>query len=145
MKQGSTSRATGTQWKVVRIGQGMSMLIASCFATAAFAQATPLTKAEVETMTGDNKVEYVRASDQATIAWAFKKDGAVFYTTTNTRRNIPIHGTYTISDNGAVCFKWDQDKYLTMTDGCIAFSREGDKIHVTGARDRERILGDVVK
>jgi hypothetical protein len=102
-------------------------------------------KAETEALVVGKKVEWVRARDGAKITYAFKDGGDVFYTTTATTRNIPISGTYNITDRGSVCFKWNQDKYVAMQDGCVAFAHDGTKTQITNASDSTKVLGQVAE
>jgi hypothetical protein len=114
------------------------------FSVPAIAQdAQRLPKADVETLVTGKKIEYLRSTDSATIGWDFRSGGDVFYTTSRTQRNIAISGKYTIEDDGAVCFKWNQDKNFNVPDGCVLFTRDATKTRVVGHRNPERIIGEV--
>lgn len=119
------------------------LLVLAGLAQATWAEPTSLTKEEAEALITGKRVEYTRAADGSTTTWVFSSGGNVFYATSKSQRNIQIHGTYVLNDDGSVCFKWDADKYIAMTDGCFAFTRDGATTHVVGARNRERIVGDI--
>ena len=80
-------------------------------------EAKRLTKAEVESMVVGKKLQYVRASDGANVVWDLDRDGTAHYAPPKTMRNLTISGTYTVGDDGSLCFKWNQDKYVSMQDG----------------------------
>ncbi len=114
-------------------------------ATAALAdESTRFTKAETEALAVGKRVWYLRARDNSKISWDFKSDGTVYYASPNTRRNIQLPGTYTVSERGSVCFKWQEDKQIVMQDGCVSFQRDGDRVHVLGGGDPPRTLGEIV-
>jgi hypothetical protein len=102
-------------------------------------------KAETDALVVGKKVEWVRVRDGAKLTYTFKDGGDVFFTTSNTVRNIPISGTYNVTDRGSVCFKWNQDKFLAMQDGCIAFAHDGAKTQVVSATDPTKVLGQVAE
>jgi|GEM_PF-3659299 len=102
------------------------------------------TKAETDALVANKKIEWVRARDDAKITWAFKDDGTVYFTTSKTTRNIPISGTYNVTDRGSICFKWNQDKFVAMQDGCSAFTHDGGKTMVVNPTD-SRVLGQVAE
>ena len=106
---------------------------------------TRLTKSEVEGIVVGKKVQYVRASDGSTTVWDVKSDGVVYFNPPRTRRNINISGAYTISDDGALCFKWNQDKEYPMQDGCVVFMRDAGKTRIVSQRNPERVFGDLVE
>lgn len=113
----------------------MALVGASCFAPIARADdPLPLSRGEATSLVTGKKVTYLRTRDNATVSWDFRSDGTVYYLTPNTVRNTSFSGAYTIDDDGAVCFKWNADKYLQLTDGCVVFRREGDKTVITGKR-----------
>jgi hypothetical protein len=103
----------------------------------------PLGKGEVVSLVVGKKVAYVRKRDGAKQAWDFKDGGTVYFTTSTTNRNTPFSGTYTLGDDGAVCFKWNQDKFLTMQDSCVMFKHAGDKLVVVGERNPNAVFGEV--
>lgn len=111
--------------------------------TALADDAVRYTKAETDAFVSGKRIEWVRARDGAKIAYAFKDNGNVFFTTTNTTRNIPISGTYEVTEHGSVCFKWNADKYVAMQDGCVAFAHDGAKTQVVSPKDTTRVLGQV--
>lgn len=103
----------------------------------------PLAKADVEPLVTGKLVRYVRKRDGARVGWDFRSGGDVYYTTSATQRNVNIAGTYRVTDDGAVCFKWTADKYLTLPDGCVRFRRAGTTLQVVGWKDPDNVLGDV--
>ena len=111
----------------------------------AIAADAPLGKADVEAMITGKKVSYVRKRDGTPMAYDFRSGGDVYYTTSNTVRNAGFGGTYTVEDDGAVCFKWRQDKYMNMQDGCVRFRRDGDKTQIVGRKNPDFLIGDVVE
>ena len=56
-----------------------------------------------------------------------------------------IQGSYTITDEGRLCFQWESDKYVTMQDGCYHFKREDRKIHIYRVRNPDSPIGDVLQ
>ena len=125
-----------------------AMLTMACLAFAGAAQADDAvryTKAETDALVVGKTIEWVRARDDAKITYAFKDDDKVFFTTSRTARNIPIAGTYTVTDRGSVCFKWTQDKFVAMQDGCIAFAHDGAKTQIVNPTDVTRVLGQVAE
>jgi hypothetical protein len=107
---------------------------------------TLLTKAEVETLTVGKMMKYVRASDNETMAYDVRDGGLAFHTSTNLRRAVNVKGQWTIGDDGALCFKWENtDRYVTVRDGCFKFRRAGDKIQVVGSRNPDNVIGDLVQ
>lgn len=120
-------------------------LVATLCVASAFAQEPArLAKPEVEVMVVGKKIWYQRALDDAKISWDFKPDGVVYYGSPKIRRNLQLSGTYTITERGGVCFKWNVDKEVAMKDGCIGFRRDGEKLQIVGGGDPPRVLGDVV-
>ena len=105
----------------------------------------PLRKSEVEELITGKAIHYLRKRDGATIGWNFRSGDDVFYTNSTTTRNIPLAGSYRVTDGGAVCFKWNRDKYLIVEDGCVRFRREGNTLHVVSFKDPDNIVGDVVR
>ena len=119
------------------------MIAASLVAATAEAEdAVRLAKAEVEAMTAGKEVKFTRA-DGNTVTWDFRKDGSVWYAPRNAQRAITIGGTYTIDDDGGICLKWREDKYVRLQDGCYYFVRDGGRTRITGHRNPERIVGEV--
>ena len=117
-----------------------------CIASSAVAEeAKQLTKAEVESLVVGKKIQYLSASTGATIGWDSKSDGSVYFSTTQTRRNTQIRGTYTIEDDGSLCHKWGDDKYLHLQDGCVLFMSDEGKTHVVSKRSPDKVFGDVVQ
>jgi hypothetical protein len=122
------------------------MLILVAAAGAASAEGVNLlTKSEVEGIAVGKKLQYVRASDGTTVTFDVREGGKVWYSPPKTQRNITIGGAYTIGDDGKLCFKWEQDKYVSLQDGCYLFRREGDKIRVVGGRNPDSVIGDLVQ
>ncbi len=115
-------------------------LCAALCGNAAAQDASRLGKTEVEALTADKELKYERA-DGSTVAWDFRKDGSVYYTPRNAKRAVVIGGTYAVDDDGALCLKWREDKYVTMTDGCYVFTRLDDKTRISSRRNPERIVG----
>ena len=105
----------------------------------------PLTKAEAAPLVVDKKLAYVRKRDGARQAYDFKGDGTVYFTTSTTARNTSFYGTYALGDDGAVCFKWNPDKYLVMQDGCMLLRRDGDKLVIVGQRNPGNVIGEVAQ
>lgn len=110
----------------------------------ALADPVRLARSEVETMVVGKPVKFVRASDQTEVTWETRSDGQIYYSPPRTQRHITISGTYTIDEDGALCTKWNADKYVTMTDACYLFVRDGDKLRMVGKRNNERVIGEVV-
>lgn len=96
--------------------------------------AVPLSRSEATQLVVGKKVTYLRVRDNATIAWDFRPDGTVYYQTSNTTRQAIPSGTYTIDDEGATCLKWNPDRHNALTDSCVVFKRDGDRIVITGKR-----------
>ena len=103
----------------------------------------PLPRADVAPLVVDKKLAYVRKRDGARQAYDFKGDGTVYFTTSTTTRNTAFSGTYVLGDDGAVCFKWNPDKYLVMQDGCMLLRRDGDKLVIVGQRNPDNVIGEV--
>ncbi len=124
-----------------------AMLVLSMgFATAAVAEEPiRLTKADVEAIAVGKKLQYVRASDGSTVTFDVKDNGTVFFSPPKTQRNLTISGNYVVGDDGSLCFKWNQDKYYPMQDGCFLFVRDGSKTHLVGKRNPDRVLGDLAE
>ena len=122
---------------------------AACLALVGVAHADDAvrySKAETESLVVGKKVEWVRARDDAKITYMFKESGGdVFLTTTSSRRNVPVSGTYTITDSGSVCFKWKESQMIPMQDGCIAFAHNGGRTQLTNASDSTKVLGLVAE
>jgi hypothetical protein len=128
-----------------RVG-AVLLVIASIAVPCASAQESRLlTKSEVEGIAVGKKLSYVRATDGATVVFDVREGGKVYYSPARTQRNLSIGGTYTIGDDGSLCFKWEADKYVTMKDGCFLFKREGTKTHVVGGRNPDSLVGELVE
>ncbi len=118
-----------------RLAVAAVLVVASFVAPVARADdPVPLSRSEATGFVTGKKVTYLRARDNATVSWDFRSDGTVYYLTPNTVRNTSFSGAWTIDEDGAVCFKWNPDKYLQLTDGCVVFRRNGDKTVITGKR-----------
>ncbi len=128
------ARATGTL---------VGLVLAAATVVASAEDASSLGKVEATAYVTGRKIAYVRTSDGAKVSYDFRGDGVVYYATPNTRRNTAFSGTYTIEDDGAVCFRWNPDKYLNLTDGCVRFERADAKVKVVGRSGK--VLGDVVE
>ena len=115
--------------------------------TSAFAdEPTRLAKSDVETLVVGKKVRFTRASDGATVLWDVRGDGVAYLSPPNTQRNLTISGSYTLGDDGSLCFKWNNtDKYVNTTDGCYLFTRDAGKTRIVGRRNPERVIGDLVE
>ena len=94
-------------------------------------------------MTAGKEVKFTRATDGNTITWDSRKDGNVWFTPRNTQRSITVGGTYTIDDDGGLCLKWREDKYVRLQDGCYYIVRDGGKTRITGQRNPELIVGEI--
>ncbi len=130
----------------LRVRKARGALAALALAAPSFvmAEMTVLAKPEVESLITGKRVEYDR-TDSSTTTWAFEGDGRVYYQTSKALRVAPVRGSYTIGDDGSVCFKWEPDRYLTIPEGCYAFARdEADgKVRVVSGRNRSNVVGVV--
>ena len=106
--------------------------------------AKALTKAEVEALVVGKKLQYTRV-DGSNVTFDTRDNGKAYYSPQRTTRNLVIQGAYTISDEGALCFKWEADKYVAMQDGCYLFKRDSAKTHVYARRNPETVIGDVIE
>lgn len=129
--------------QVHRSFAALAFCVASVTSIARADEPIPLTRSEATSLVTGKKVSYLRARDSATISWDFRSDGTVYYLTPNTVRNTSFSGAYTIDEDGAVCFKWNADKYAQLTDGCVVFRRDGDKTSITGKKTGG-VMGTVV-
>ncbi|MEO8936061.1 MAG: DUF995 domain-containing protein [Burkholderiaceae bacterium] len=132
-----------------RLHAPLGMLCAVLLSIGSFAASAEdsrlLTKAEVEGIVVGKNLRYVRATDGTTVTFDVRDGGKVYYAPQRTQRNLSIQGAWTISDDGALCFKWHSDQYVTMQDGCYRFRRTGEKTQVVGGRHPDNLLGDLVE
>ena len=129
------SSAVRSRTALARRAVSLVCVAAACFAPVArAADPVPLDRSETTSLVTGKKVTYLRTRDNATVSWDFRSDGTVYYLTPNTVRNTSFSGAWTIDEDGAVCFKWNADKYLQLTDGCVVFRHDGDKTVITGKR-----------
>ncbi len=108
-------------------------------------EATRLAKADVESLVVGKKLQYLSATSGETITWDSKNDGAVYFNTTQSKGNRSVRGTYTIEDDGSMCHKWSDDKYLHLQDGCVLFMRDGDRTRVVSKRNPDKLLGNLIQ
>ena len=112
---------------------------------AAAQDAKALTKAEVEALVVGKKLQYTRVTDGSNVVFDIRDNGKVYYAPTRTSRNLSIQGAYTIGDEGALCFKWEADKYVSLQDGCYLFKRDSTKTRIYARRNPETAIGDVIE
>ena len=117
--------------------------LATIASTAAAQDPGRLPKDAVETLVVGKEVRYTRASDGSVVTWDVRKDGSIWFTP-KTQRAITIGGEYKVEDDGGLCIKWRDDKYVRMTDGCTYFVRDGDRTVLTGKRSAA-VYGTVVE
>lgn len=104
-----------------------------------------LAKADVEALVVGKEVRYQRSAEGGgVVAWDVRGDGSIWYTP-KTQRAVSIGGNYTVEDDGGFCIKWREDKYVRLTDGCYYFVRDGGKTILTGRRNPERVIGELVE
>ena len=103
-----------------------------------------LSKEAVEALVVGKEVRFTRASDGNVIEWDVRKDGSIWFTP-KTRRSITIGGEYKVEDDGGLCVKWREDKYVPMIDGCSYFVRDGGKTVLTGKRNPDRVYGTLLE
>jgi hypothetical protein len=103
-----------------------------------------LPKAEVTPLVVGKTINYIRKRDNARQSYEFQKDDTVYFKTSTTLRNMAVSGSYVVEDDGRVCFKWNHDKFIPMTDGCIYFRHAGDKLVMVGRREPDLVFGEVV-
>ena len=130
---------SGTRRVVFAAGLGVASL--------AMAQdATKLTKADVESLVVDKKVQYTSAATGSPIVWDIKSNGSAFWQAPKARQLVIIAGTYTIGDDGSLCFVWrNSDRYVVLQDGCVLFMRDAGKTHIVSKLNPARVIGDLVE
>lgn len=118
----------------------------AAFASPAWSEGAPLfTQAEVQSLVVGKTLKYTRGSDGRTIVFDIRSGGKVYYSPPLIQRNISIQGTWTIGDDGGLCFKWESDKYVNLQDGCFKFRHAAEKIQIVGGRNPDNVIGDVVQ
>ncbi len=101
-------------------------------------------KADVDAIVATKKLAYVRDSDQKKIEYELR-DGRSFYSlATSGGRNLTLSGSYEVTDDGHLCFKWQPDRYVTLPDACYVFRHDGEKVVIAGARNPSGKIGELV-
>ena len=130
---------SGTRRVMVAAGLGIASFVMA-------QDATKLAKADVESLVVGKKVQYVSATTGSTNVWDIKSNGSAFFQSPQARYAPVIAGTYTIEDDGSLCFVWrNSDRYVVLQDGCVLFMRDAAKTRIVGKLNPARVIGDLVE